>query len=156
MSFIYCLSWHIYTASPITRNTTLAFCGYSGPTCCNATDDSAIQAKFTAMNITDASCASIVKSIVCAVCMNSLLEFSEIHTGNNLLIFKNTYRDIRFPIQCLTNPCQILPWHLYDIPSTASILVFLRKMAVWISFIFVITFSSFSVYPFCSYTLMLH
>lgn len=49
------------------RNTSLPFCGYSGPTCCNATDDLAIQAKFTAMNIADASCASTMKSILCTV-----------------------------------------------------------------------------------------
>ncbi|KAJ3686678.1 hypothetical protein LUZ61_015842 [Rhynchospora tenuis] len=56
------------TAWPLERNTTLAFCGYSGLTCCNATEDSAIMAKFTAMNITDSSCASTIKSILCAKC----------------------------------------------------------------------------------------
>ncbi|KAJ3686677.1 hypothetical protein LUZ61_015841 [Rhynchospora tenuis] len=56
------------STSPITRNTTLAFCGYSGSTCCNATDDSTIQTQFSAMNITDSSCASVMKSILCAKC----------------------------------------------------------------------------------------
>ncbi|KAJ4782364.1 HIPL1 protein [Rhynchospora pubera] len=56
------------STSPITRNTTLAFCGYSGSTCCNATDDSAIQSQFSAMNIADSSCASVMKSIICAKC----------------------------------------------------------------------------------------
>ena len=59
------IAW--WAAWPTQRNYSLAFCGFTELTCCNASDDSGIMAKFTAMNITDTSCASIIKSILCSV-----------------------------------------------------------------------------------------
>ncbi|KAJ6793564.1 HIPL1 protein-like [Iris pallida] len=54
--------------APITLKTPLKFCSYSGSSCCNATDDSAIQKQFESMDISDTSCASLVQSILCVKC----------------------------------------------------------------------------------------
>jgi len=53
--------------APVTLKVHLAFCGYNGSSCCSAADDSAIQKQFKSMNISDAPCASLVQSILCAV-----------------------------------------------------------------------------------------
>ncbi|XP_074592304.1 HIPL1 protein-like [Curcuma longa] len=65
-----CLSLQLCTNSmaPLTLNTTLAFCGYSGSSCCNATDDRLLRLQFQSMNISDSACAGVMKSIVCARC----------------------------------------------------------------------------------------
>uniref|UniRef100_A0A7N1A9V7 Glucose/Sorbosone dehydrogenase domain-containing protein n=1 Tax=Kalanchoe fedtschenkoi TaxID=63787 RepID=A0A7N1A9V7_KALFE len=54
--------------APYTSKTALSFCGYSGSVCCNSTDDLNLQKQFKAMNVSDAGCASILKSIFCAKC----------------------------------------------------------------------------------------
>ncbi|KAG6496903.1 hypothetical protein ZIOFF_044779 [Zingiber officinale] len=65
-----CLSLQLCTNSmaPLTLNTTLTFCGNSGSSCCNATDDGLLRRQFQSMNISDAACAAVMKSIVCARC----------------------------------------------------------------------------------------
>lgn len=54
--------------APFTLNTTLSFCPYNGSSCCNSTHDLQLQKQFQAMNISDAACASLLKSILCAGC----------------------------------------------------------------------------------------
>ncbi|KAL0926779.1 hypothetical protein M5K25_003029 [Dendrobium thyrsiflorum] len=54
--------------APVTLKTPLTFCSYTGSSCCNATDDSALQKQFNSMNISDSTCGSIVKSILCSKC----------------------------------------------------------------------------------------
>ncbi|KAG2632302.1 hypothetical protein PVAP13_2NG073146 [Panicum virgatum] len=53
---------------PKTINESLSFCGYNGTSCCNATDDAAVQKQFAAMNISGTPCGDIVKNILCARC----------------------------------------------------------------------------------------
>lgn len=57
----------IGTGAPFTLNTTLSFCPYNGKTCCNSTEDLQVQKQFQVMNISDPGCASLLKSILCAV-----------------------------------------------------------------------------------------
>ncbi|CAK7322904.1 unnamed protein product [Dovyalis caffra] len=54
--------------APFTVNTTLSFCPYNGSSCCNSTHDLQLQKQFQAMNISDAACASLLKSVLCARC----------------------------------------------------------------------------------------
>ncbi|KAJ6875372.1 HIPL1 protein [Populus alba x Populus x berolinensis] len=54
--------------APFTLNTTLSFCPYNGSSCCNSTHDLQLQKQFQAMNISDAACAPLLKSILCARC----------------------------------------------------------------------------------------
>lgn len=63
-SFVFDL---IGVAAPFTLNSTLKFCPYNGSVCCNSTQDGIIQRQFQGMNISDPACASLVKSIACAV-----------------------------------------------------------------------------------------
>ncbi|KAJ3670154.1 hypothetical protein LUZ60_010478 [Juncus effusus] len=59
----------IDSSSPKTKNFTLTFCTVGGnSSCCSTKDDLAIKDQFTAMNISDAACASVMKSILCAKC----------------------------------------------------------------------------------------
>ncbi|CAN6180682.1 unnamed protein product [Urochloa humidicola] len=53
---------------PRTINGSLSFCGYNGTSCCNATDDGAVQKQFAAMNISGTPCGDVVKNILCARC----------------------------------------------------------------------------------------
>ncbi|CAL5076633.1 unnamed protein product [Urochloa decumbens] len=53
---------------PRTINGSLSFCGYNGTSCCNATDDAAVQKQFAAMNISGTPCGDVVKNILCARC----------------------------------------------------------------------------------------
>ncbi|CAN6203305.1 unnamed protein product [Urochloa humidicola] len=53
---------------PRTINGSLPFCGYNGTSCCNATDDAAVQKQFAAMNISGTPCGDAVKNILCARC----------------------------------------------------------------------------------------
>ncbi|KAL3528289.1 hypothetical protein ACH5RR_007611 [Cinchona calisaya] len=54
--------------APLPQKGPFAFCSYNGTSCCNSTDDSSIQNQFKAMNVSDTSCASLLKSILCARC----------------------------------------------------------------------------------------
>ncbi|XP_040990457.1 HIPL1 protein-like [Juglans microcarpa x Juglans regia] len=56
------------STATFTLNTTLKFCPYNGSVCCNSTEDLQLQKQYHAMNISDPSCASVVKSILCARC----------------------------------------------------------------------------------------
>lgn len=52
------------------NGTTLGFCGGGGSgssSCCGAADDAALRKRFEAMNVSDAACAGVVKSVLCAV-----------------------------------------------------------------------------------------
>lgn len=53
--------------APFTLNKTLAFCPYNGSTCCNSTEDAQIEKQFRVSNVSDSGCASVLKSILCAV-----------------------------------------------------------------------------------------
>lgn len=60
--------------APVPLNRTLGFCSaYGGDSssrssCCDAAADSALRKRFVAMNISDAACAGVVKSVLCAEC----------------------------------------------------------------------------------------
>ncbi|PON54813.1 Soluble quinoprotein glucose/sorbosone dehydrogenase [Trema orientale] len=54
--------------SPFTSKTPLSFCQYNGSVCCNSTDDMQLRSQFEAMNVSDSSCASLLKSVLCAKC----------------------------------------------------------------------------------------
>ncbi|CAN6287189.1 unnamed protein product [Urochloa humidicola] len=61
--------------APVPLNRTLAFCsayggaaGGGGSSCCDAAADAALRKRFSAMNISDAPCAGVVKSVLCAEC----------------------------------------------------------------------------------------
>ncbi|XP_073056443.1 HIPL1 protein-like isoform X1 [Primulina eburnea] len=54
--------------APFTSNSSLDFCPYNGATCCNSAQDLLLKQKFESMNISDSSCASLLKSILCARC----------------------------------------------------------------------------------------
>lgn len=58
----------IDSSAPLPQKVPLSFCSYNGTSCCNSTDDSQIKNQFKAMNISDSSCASLLKSILCARC----------------------------------------------------------------------------------------
>lgn len=55
---------------PITLKSPLKFCPYNETSCCNATKDVHLQKQFQSMNVSDSACASVVKSILCAVSLN--------------------------------------------------------------------------------------
>ncbi|MQM17165.1 hypothetical protein Taro_050136 [Colocasia esculenta] len=54
--------------APIGTKVPLAFCSYNGSTCCSTTDDVSLQRQFASMDISDAACGSLVKSLICAKC----------------------------------------------------------------------------------------
>ncbi|KAG0481671.1 hypothetical protein HPP92_012529 [Vanilla planifolia] len=54
--------------APVSPKVPLKFCSYRGSSCCNATDDAALQKQFSSMNISDSTCGSIVNSILCSKC----------------------------------------------------------------------------------------
>ncbi|CAD5172082.1 unnamed protein product [Musa acuminata subsp. malaccensis] len=54
--------------APTTLKAPLSFCAYDGSSCCNSTDDAALRKQFQSMNISDAACAAVMKSILCAQC----------------------------------------------------------------------------------------
>lgn len=66
--FFVCVS-----GAPLKVNSTLSFCPYKVKTCCNTMQDSNLNKQFQAMNISDKGCASVVKSILCAV--STILSF---------------------------------------------------------------------------------
>ncbi|KAL8518847.1 hypothetical protein ACS0TY_009986 [Phlomoides rotata] len=53
---------------PTSQKAHLSFCPYNGKVCCTPTEDLQLRKRFMAMNISDSSCASAVKSILCATC----------------------------------------------------------------------------------------
>lgn len=57
----------VFSGAPLKVNSTLSFCPYKGKTCCDSMEDSNLKKQFQAMNISDKGCASVVKSILCAV-----------------------------------------------------------------------------------------
>lgn len=57
----------IDVGTPNTLNTPLKFCPYNETSCCNSTEDLQLQKQFQAMNISDPGCASVLKSVLCAV-----------------------------------------------------------------------------------------
>lgn len=55
--------------APLALSNPLAFCDqYSGNVCCNSTDDFQLQNQFKAMNISDSTCGSVIKSVICSRC----------------------------------------------------------------------------------------
>ncbi|GAB2280361.1 hipl1 protein [Dionaea muscipula] len=54
--------------APTISNTQLAFCPYNGSVCCDSAKDLQLQNHFQAMKIPDSTCASLLKSILCASC----------------------------------------------------------------------------------------
>uniref|UniRef100_A0A5B7CBP7 Putative HIPL1 protein-like isoform X1 n=1 Tax=Davidia involucrata TaxID=16924 RepID=A0A5B7CBP7_DAVIN len=54
--------------APLIPKVPLAFCPYNGRICCNTAKDSQLKKQFQAMKISDSSCASVMKSILCAMC----------------------------------------------------------------------------------------
>ncbi|KAF7044331.1 hypothetical protein CFC21_053578 [Triticum aestivum] len=54
--------------APAPLNGTLGFCSYSGSSCCDAAADAALKKRFQAMSVSDAACAAVVKSVLCAKC----------------------------------------------------------------------------------------
>ncbi|KAJ6816151.1 HIPL1 protein-like [Iris pallida] len=56
------------SSAPVTLKAPLPFCPYNGSSCCSSATDSSIQNQFKSMNISDAACASLVKSVLCTKC----------------------------------------------------------------------------------------
>ncbi|XP_074587777.1 HIPL1 protein-like [Curcuma longa] len=54
--------------APVALKTPLPFCGYTGSSCCNATEDREPRRQFEALNVSDTACAGVMRSIVCAIC----------------------------------------------------------------------------------------
>lgn len=54
--------------APVPLNGTLPFCGYAGSSCCDAASDAALQKQVGAVNVSDAACRAVLKSILCAKC----------------------------------------------------------------------------------------
>ncbi|KAK2979745.1 hypothetical protein RJ640_012665, partial [Escallonia rubra] len=59
----------------------LAFCPYNGSVCCDSAKDLQLQKQFEAMNISDAACASALKSILCATCDQFSAELYRVASG---------------------------------------------------------------------------
>ncbi|GAA0169189.1 protein-binding activity modulator [Lithospermum erythrorhizon] len=54
--------------APMASKNPLDFCPYNGTVCCTSSEDSQIEKNFQNMNISDPTCSSIVKSVICATC----------------------------------------------------------------------------------------
>ncbi|KAG6534048.1 hypothetical protein ZIOFF_007929 [Zingiber officinale] len=54
--------------APVALKTPLPFCGYTGSSCCNATEDRELRRQFEALNVSDTACAGAMRSITCAIC----------------------------------------------------------------------------------------
>ncbi|XP_071929059.1 HIPL1 protein-like [Coffea arabica] len=67
--------------APVTPKKPLAFCPYNGSLCCDSSKDLQLQKRFDAMNVTDAACASAVKSILCATCDQFSADLFEVKLG---------------------------------------------------------------------------
>ncbi|XP_042497816.1 HIPL1 protein-like [Macadamia integrifolia] len=68
-------------SAPVTINTTLSFCPYNGSVCCNSAHDRRLQKRFQSMNISDPTCASLVKSVLCATCDKFSADLFKIESG---------------------------------------------------------------------------
>jgi hypothetical protein len=56
--------------APVPSNASLSFCSapeYEAKGCCSVQDDNKIAAQFQAYNISDTTCAAVVKQILCSV-----------------------------------------------------------------------------------------
>ncbi|KAI3938693.1 hypothetical protein MKW92_014014 [Papaver armeniacum] len=58
----------IDSKAPFTPKTPLVFCPNGDSVCCDSNQDLELQKVFQSMNISDHSCASLLKSIICAQC----------------------------------------------------------------------------------------
>lgn len=69
LQFLMKLSWNglIGAGAPSTLSSPLKFCSYNETACCNSTEDLQIQKQFQTMNISNSGCASLLKSVLCAV-----------------------------------------------------------------------------------------
>jgi hypothetical protein len=68
----------VFAGAPVPLNRTLGFCsayggGGSSSSCCDAAADAALRKRFNAMNISDAACAGVIKSVLCAVITDQLI-----------------------------------------------------------------------------------
>lgn len=66
--------------APLIQKVPLKFCPYNGTSCCNSSDDLQLQNQFRAMNISEPTCATLLKSILCSVIWfcNSWISFLKI------------------------------------------------------------------------------
>ncbi|ERN04416.1 hypothetical protein AMTR_s00133p00052350 [Amborella trichopoda] len=67
--------------APLTSKASLSFCPYNGTICCNTKHDSDLQKQFESMNVSDPSCASLLKQILCAKCDQFSAELFDIKSG---------------------------------------------------------------------------
>lgn len=68
--------------APTKTQNPLEFCSeYNGSTCCDSRKDLQLQKQFNAMNISDSTCASLVKSILCAMCDPFAADLFRAETG---------------------------------------------------------------------------
>lgn len=67
------LFFSVVIGAPTVYNSSLSFCPYNGSVCCDAQEDMGLRRQLGAMNISDPPCASVVKSILCAVCLSICL-----------------------------------------------------------------------------------
>lgn len=65
---VLCLPLCVDSSAPFTAKSPLKFCSYNGSVCCNATEDGLLEKLYQSMNVSNAACAAIVKSVLCAKC----------------------------------------------------------------------------------------
>ncbi|RZC79947.1 hypothetical protein C5167_042522 [Papaver somniferum] len=53
--------------APLISKTPLNFCSYNGSTCCDSAKDSQLKKQLQAYNVSNTACASLLKSILCAI-----------------------------------------------------------------------------------------
>ncbi|KAG0481925.1 hypothetical protein HPP92_010009 [Vanilla planifolia] len=68
LSNTHCFPLCTNSMAPVGLKTPLAFCPYSGNSCCNATGDAELQQQYISMNISDSACGNLIKSILCTKC----------------------------------------------------------------------------------------
>ncbi|GAA0142090.1 protein-binding activity modulator [Lithospermum erythrorhizon] len=66
---------------PVKQNKALKFCEYNGTMCCTSSQDSGIEKRFQAMNISNDSCGAVIKSILCATCDKYSAELFKVKSG---------------------------------------------------------------------------
>ncbi|KAH9606852.1 hypothetical protein KSS87_020260 [Heliosperma pusillum] len=67
--------------APVKTNSSLGFCEYSGSVCCDSIKDKQLHNQFVGMNISDHTCASLLKSVLCAACDPFAAELFNAETG---------------------------------------------------------------------------
>jgi hypothetical protein len=93
-----------HAEAPLPSNASLSFCSapeYEAKGCCSVQDDHKIAAQFQAYNISDTTCAAVVKQILCSVskfyqivlsllffALSSTLFFSELLISPSLPTFQ--------------------------------------------------------------------